>query len=356
MTNSYIDTDTHFLPITWLDHLGSGEPRGGMALELRNGQAVCFRDGGTVISMPEEGWDLRKRLAVMDRDGFHVQVLIPENRPLIYEVEPEAGRALARAYNDATARQLESLGPDRARFLGVAWVYLPDVPGAVAELDRAVNQLGMRGVKVLGDFHDVHLGNAALYPFYEKVEELGIPILAHGAARTTQAEPINPVLVGADRFGQEYGFLASALGFPFTYMLSMAHLIFSGTLDRFPALKFGIFEAGVGWVPYLLNRLDIYYDHQLARPDQQSRAGELARRPSEYIDRFYITVHTKETYLPEIVRLVPNHRFMLGSDFYHGDPNGLWPTAVQDLLAIPGLAAEEQKRILDTNPREFFGL
>ena len=356
MASIYIDTDTHFLPITWLDHVSSGEQRGGMALEIQNGRAVCLRDGGNVFSMPEDGWDLRKRLAVMDQHGFHIQVLIPENRPLIYEVDPDAGRALARAYNDATAAHLAQLGVDRDRFLGVAWVYLPDVTGAVAELDRAVRQLGMRAVKVLGDFGDVHLGSEILYPFYKKVAELDVPILAHGAARTTQAEPVNPVLVGADRFGADYGFLASALGFPFTYMLSMAHLIFSGTLDRFPTLKFGIFEAGVGWVPYLLNRLDIYYDHQLARPDQDSKAGELVRRPSEYIDRFYITVHTKESYLPDIVRLVPNHRFMLGSDFYHGDPNGLWPTALQDLLQMPGLPEDEKERILDTNPREFFGL
>ena len=43
---------------------------------------------------------------------------------------------------------------------------------------------------------------------------------------------------------------------------------------------------------------------------------------SEYIDRFYVTVHTKEPYLADMVRLVPNNQFMLGSDFYHGDPNG----------------------------------
>ncbi len=61
-----------------------------------------------------------------------------------------------------------------------------------------------------------------------------MPVLAHGAARTSDAQPLNTALVGADRFGAEYGFLGSALGFSFTYMLTMAHLIFSGALDRFP--------------------------------------------------------------------------------------------------------------------------
>lgn len=349
----YIDADTHYLPLGWLDHVDNSAARNWISYKREGNRVQVLRQGQPLLVMPEEGWDLHKRTAVMDAQGFDRQVLIPENRPLIYEDEPEIGNALARAYNDATAEALE--GHDR--FIGVAWVYLPDIDGAVKELDRAVKTLGMRAVKVTGAVGDVHLGSPELDPFYAKVAELEVPILAHGAARTSDAQPLNTALVGADRFGADYGFLGSALGFSFTYMLTTAHLIFSGALDRHPTLRFGMFEAGVGWVPYLMNRLDIYYEEHLARSAQGSKlVTTLERRPSEYIDRFYITVHTGEPYLADMIRLVPNHQFMLGSDFYHRDPNGLWPTAMTDLRNAAGLTKADQEKILEVNPRRFFGL
>lgn len=349
----YIDADTHFLPLGWLDHVDSAKARDWMTYRREGNRMLVLRQGAPLISMPENGWDLDKRTEVVDQQGFDLQVLIPENRPLIYEDEPEIGASLARGYNDATAEALKR----HDRFIGVAWVYMPDIPGAIAELERAVNVLGLRAVKMTGAIGDLHLGSPELDPFYEKVAELDVPILAHGAARTSDAQPLNTALVGADRFGADYGFLGSALGFPFTYMLTIGHLIFSGALDRHPTLRFGIFEAGVGWVPYLFNRLDVYNDHHLARGDERSKLQvDLQRRPSEYADRFYVTVHTKEPYLPEIMKMVPNNQFMLGSDFYHGDPNGLWPTALTDLQQSSGLSEEDQHKILEVNPRQFFGI
>ncbi len=111
----------------------------------------------------------------------------------------------------------------------------------------------------------------------------------------------------------------------------------------------------MGWVPYLVKRLDIYYQDHLERGQASRLIAHLERMPSEYIDRFYITVHTKEPSLADMVRLVPDHQFMLGSDFYHGDPNGLWPSAIEDLRRS-GLSEADQEQILEANPRRFFGL
>ena len=83
---------------------------------------------------------------VMLREGFDYQVVIADNRPLIYEVERDLGVAMARAYNDTVARDIDG----KAYFIGIAWVYLPDVDEAIRELRRAVNDLGFRGVKLMG--------------------------------------------------------------------------------------------------------------------------------------------------------------------------------------------------------------
>ena len=112
------------------------------------------------------------------------------------------GCALAAAYNDATA---ESCHGDN-RFLGVAWVYLPEVQAATEELERAVTELGLRAVKVVGGFGDVNLGSSLLDPFYGKASELNVPVLVHPTSRNHDNSDFNPILVGADKFGAEYRF------------------------------------------------------------------------------------------------------------------------------------------------------
>ena len=104
----------------------------------------------------------------MKKDGFDIQVLIPDNRPLIYECDAELGRQLARAYNDTVAEDIH--GDDR--FIGVAWVYLPDIAESVKELRRAVKDLGLKAVKLNGGWGDGDLDSEVLWPLYEEIAEL----------------------------------------------------------------------------------------------------------------------------------------------------------------------------------------
>jgi hypothetical protein len=78
----YIDTDTHYMPPRWLDYVDHPKARALMKQETRDGRVVCLRDGEVCASWPESGWDLEARAAEMARQGFDLQVLIPENRPL----------------------------------------------------------------------------------------------------------------------------------------------------------------------------------------------------------------------------------------------------------------------------------
>ena len=150
----YIDGDTHYWPLRFIDkvkHPGKGylevvEDKGDM---VRYGEVVpgkvatYYRDGKKVHSFKEGRWSIPLRAAFMKKDGFDVQVLIPDNRPLIYECDPELGRQLARAYNDTVAEDIQ--GDDR--FIGCAWIYLPDINESVKELRRAVKELGLKAVK-----------------------------------------------------------------------------------------------------------------------------------------------------------------------------------------------------------------
>ncbi len=348
----HIDVDTHFLPQHWIDMLDHPDAHESVRIEWNGGDGVFFREGVKNYAFGETEWDLEKRALHMAEEGFDVQVLIPENRPLIYEIDPGLGCALAAAYNDATA---EACHGDN-RFLGVAWVYLPEVQVATEELERAVTELDLRAVKVVGGFGDVNLGSSLLDPFYGKASELNVPVLVHPTSRNHDNSDFNPILVGADKFGAEYGFLGGgALGFTFTSILTITHLIFGGMMDRCPNLRVAFFESGSGWLPFLANRLDTYYE---AEP-RQGRATEVdhpKRTPSEYFDRLYVAAMSRETYLGDTVKHLTNHRLMIGSDFPHSDPNSTWPGTLPELRAIPGLTEEEMHRMLDTNARALFGL
>lgn len=104
----YIDGDTHYWPVRFIDrvdHPGRGhvEIKKGAGEMIRYGEkfpgdaATYYRDGKKIHSFSETRWNLEIRHDVMEREGFDYQVVIPDNRPLIYEVEPSLGNAMARA-------------------------------------------------------------------------------------------------------------------------------------------------------------------------------------------------------------------------------------------------------------------
>ena len=112
----YIDGDTHYWPVRFLervDHPGRGhlEFKKGAGEMIRYGErfpgdaATYHRDGKKIHSFSETRWNLEMHREVMAREGFDYQVVIPDNRPLIYEVERDLGIAMARAYNDTVAER-----------------------------------------------------------------------------------------------------------------------------------------------------------------------------------------------------------------------------------------------------------
>lgn len=362
----YIDGDTHYWPLRFIErvsHPGRGyvEVTPDTGTYFRYGErvpgavATYYRDGEMVHSFKEGRWNLDIRGEFMEKDGFDVQILIPDNRPLIYELDPELGRQLARAYNDTVAEDIA--GQDR--FIGVAWVYLPDIDEAVRELRRAVQDLGLKAVKLMGGYRDGDLDSEALWPLYEEICRLDIPVLVHPAARVFEAQHSHPWLIGSERY-QGFQLFPTALGFPLTYMVTAARLIFSGVLDRFPNLRLAFFEGGVGWVPWLMATLDHHVPGQAtvsASVQAFFKGREMIKKnPSEYFKHFYIAAVSWEHYLPEIVKMWPDHNIIIGSDFDHGDAISTWPRTVQPIKVMAGLSEEDKEKILGGNAMRLFNL
>ncbi len=324
-----VDIHAHFVPEGYLRLIETEGPAHG--LTLRPGpQGPLIMVGQQPIGPITPAYhDLGRRIVAMDGQGvaIHALSLMP---PMVYWADAALGLRLARLVNDAIADAVRSR-PDR--LVGLATLPLQAPEAAVAEVGRAVTELGLRGVYLGTNVRGADLDDPALTPVFGRIAALGVPVFLH---------PLN--VVGGARVGAYY--LHNLLGNPFDTAVAAARLVFGGVLDRFPTLRVCLPHAG-GAFPYLLGRLD--RGHRV-RPE----CRHLAQPPSAYLERFFFDTitHSPEA-LRYLIGLVGADRVMLGSDYCFDmgsdDPVGA-------LKAAEPLDPDARARILGGNAVRLLGL
>jgi aminocarboxymuconate-semialdehyde decarboxylase len=248
----------------------------------------------------------------------------------VYWADADLGLRLARVVNDAIA---EAVRTHRDRLVGLATLPLQAAEAAVAEVSRAVRELGLRGVYLGTNVRGVDLDEAGFTPVFARIAELGVPVFLH---------PLN--VLGGGRVGAYY--LHNLLGNPFDTAVAAARLVYGGVLDRFPTLRVCLPHAG-GAFPYLLGRIDHGYR-------VRAECRHLPRPPSAYLDRFFFdTISHSPGALRFLIGLVGADRVMLGSD-YCFDMG--YEEPVKALAAVEGLGAADRERILGGNAVKLLGL
>jgi len=118
------------------------------------------------------------RLQHMDRMGIDIQAVSPAPNQCVYWTEPDLGLEVARMVNERIA-EIAATWPER--FVGLGTVPLQQVDLAVAELERCVKQLGLRGVEINPNVNGLDLTDPTLKldKFFAKVQELGVVIFMH---------------------------------------------------------------------------------------------------------------------------------------------------------------------------------
>ena len=170
-----------------------------------------------------------------------------------------------------------------------------------------------------------------------EAQELGVPVGFHATAQ---------VAVGNTRFHKYIG--VHMTSHPFEQMLSLVSIISNGVLDRFPRLKVGFLEAGVGFLPYWMERFDEKY---LLR---KSEMESLKMLPSEYIKdhRCYFTCEGEESALPLVIEQFGDECMMYASDYPHWDME--WPHSVSQVVRRKDISDKTKQKILADNAREFY--
>ena len=243
-----------------------------------------------------------------------------------------ADRALAR---DLIKLQNEKLSqwvaahPDR--FVGMATVALQHPDLAADQLDEAVRKLGLRGAAIGGSVEGQELSDRKFDPFWAKAQELGVPLFMHpqGAPGTTQNQRL-----------QGKGGLGNTIGNPLETTVFLSHLIFEGTLDRFPGLKICAAHAG-GYLPSYIGRSDA-----LCGRNGGADCKALKKKPSEYFKRELLvdTMVFHDEGLRHLVAEVGVGQIVYGTDYPYD-----WPIGVDFILNAPFLNNAEKQAILGGN-------
>jgi predicted TIM-barrel fold metal-dependent hydrolase len=292
--------------------------------------------------------DPQARLADMDLEGIDVAVLFGTYIGLTLPnlADPGLAVTLARAYNDWLA-EFCAAAPDRLK--GVALAPLQDVPAAVAELERATGRLGHVTAMLPTNLHGKNLDHPDFYPFYDAAQSLGVPLSVHaGVGHNGVAGHYGTQNAGTERFDRF--FFTHLVAFPFEQMIATACVVCGGVLDRFPRLRVGFFEAGVGWLPYWLQRMDEHYERL------SPQVPLLQRPPSEHLrgERFFISCDPDEEMLPDVVARLGDDRILYASDYAHWDSN--FPNSVRYISENAALSETAKANILGGNAARFLGL
>jgi uncharacterized protein len=275
-------------------------------------------------------------LEFLDRTGTDYTVLYPTNGLSYGNVAyPQWAEVYAQAYNDYIADKYLKRSP---RFQAVALIPFQDVPAAVAELRRAVKDLGFVGAMIPSNGLTRHVSHPEYWPIYEEAQKLDCVVAVHGGSY---------INLGFNTFTI---FPATrALGMPFPLAIAMTGMMVDGVFDEFPNLRVGFMEGGTAWIPLVIDRLERELEYG---------GLKLKRDPVEYFgeDRIFVGCEGNEKALAYSIERVGPGPFMFASDFPHEIAMDNCMEEIDEILEREDLPHEHKDAILGGNARRFYRL
>ncbi|HEY5349734.1 MAG TPA: amidohydrolase family protein [Candidatus Lustribacter sp.] len=284
-----VDIHAHIVDRTYMTEL-----RDLLGLEAEptdDGKVLYRRDGTTVAWTREDMFDIPFRISEMDRKGIDVRA-VSLSTPNVYDWKGAAQVDVTRRINDALAALCRA-HPER--YVGLASLPLDDVDAALAELERAVGDLGMKGLIIGSNIAGVALNDARFERLWQRIDALRLPVFEH---------PMFPKDISDLREFE----LPLRVGLMFDTTLAASRLIYSGVFERYPNFPYVMAHTG-GALLMLLERLDNGYR---LFPDCRKYISQL---PSFYAKRLYYdtTAFGKAALALALDTVGPEH-LLLGTD------------------------------------------
>ena len=288
-----------------------------------------------------EGFTGDRVAAAYDVDGIDVSVIYgPEYDLWVDGIDPELQAAMVRAYNRWGADMRESSG---GRVITSSPIPLNDVSRAIDEIQYAYDELEVRSFWSRPNyFNHRNLGDRYYDPIYELLQDLDCAFATHefmGLRGQTE---------GADRF------------FTFTEWHSAVHtheamnaslsMITQGVFERFPRLRCAYMEAGCGWLPSWLHRIDEHLEMAGAM-----ECPDLTMSATEYFKRnCWISTECEDPFVVDVIRWLGDDRILWESDFPH--PDSKYPHTTNEFINLlpDEITMESKAKIFWDNAIDFY--
>ncbi|HLY65269.1 MAG TPA: amidohydrolase family protein [Chloroflexota bacterium] len=278
-----------------------------------------------------------KWLEFADKAGIEQAVIYPTDALAFGMCEDgEIAAYFARAYNSwAHDRYMQF----NARLQCVGLIPLQNVTEAVKELRRAHTELGMPAALLPATGLRLPLGDRSFWPVYEEAEKLGCFLGVHGG-HLSRGRDLLTGLKGT----------RVIIHHPVGQMVEMVSMMFEGVFESFPRLKVGFLEAGCGWAPYMMDRMDEKWS-----PNGKSA---LKKKPSAYIRDcpIYFSAEPYEQTLPLAVQSIGADHLFLASDFPHESDDAGFIHHLEEWRQLTSLSEEDHRKILSETARQAYSL
>ncbi|MEL6342363.1 MAG: amidohydrolase family protein [Myxococcota bacterium] len=300
--------------------------------ELDMAWTLFHRPGAMALGMDPDA-----QLRDMDATGIDAAWMFPSFAGYLVandRLEAPRAEAFARAYN----RWLEDFcARDPARLNGVGLIARHDPTTMVDQLEAVVHRGWQAVVLRPNPIQGRRLSDPSMEPFWDACGALGVAIAIHEGAHARVPT------AGADRFDTHFGQIICS--HPMEQMLAMLTLIEGGVLGRHRGLRIAFLEAGCGWLPYWLWRMDDMY-HRFG----WEVAANVPMKPSDLVrQQCFIGIEPGEPGLTTALEMAGDC-LIFGSDFPHPDHD-------PDLLAgiLDATPEDAQRRVLFDNTARLFG-
>jgi predicted TIM-barrel fold metal-dependent hydrolase len=279
------------------------------------------------------GTDPHARVKEMAQDGVSAEVLYPTLGLSLFGLDDaKLQEACFQVYNDWLMDYCK-VSPDR--LIGIAAIAVYDIDVAVKELRRC-KEAGLKGAIVWEVPHaDLPFHSSHYDPFWAACQELDMPLslhilTGHGYVKTR----------GLNGTGVEH-YRGSVNIKTYDAMNAVFDLVFYGILERYPRLKLVMVEHEIGWIPWLMQQWDYYYNRF-----KKVNPPPITMNPSEYYKRQVYATFFNDHVGTETLAFWKDNNCMWSNDFPH--ENSTWPNSrkviERDLGSLPEATRAELVR------------
>ena len=296
------------------------------------------------------------RVKDQDLDGVQGEVLYGILGTTGRMNDPEAAVEVMRIYNEWLA---DFCATRPERFAGLASIPNHPLDAAIAEVERVAKRGVLRGLDIANSSEITPLWNPSWNPLWKAINACGLPLHFHTVGGYLPDHVRKMVHVGsdptratadmtpADLRTARSAFAANITQFQINMANILTSMVFSGALERYPRLKVVLGESGIGWIPYVLNRMDAEWEDQF-------KDLELTMAPSDYWRRQCWATYQTDPIGVKLIDELGADRIMWGSDFPH--PDGIWPDSREYVQKELGhLPPDVRRKVVCENAGRLYG-